>query len=127
MRKGCNLVLESLENTTKILSAKDIYKLLKSRYQDKAPGLTTIYRAIETLREKDMVHTVFFPSGEKRYKKINPGEHVHQLVCEKCMKAEPIYNCNLEERLKDFAKQKQFLIDSHILEFFGYCKSCLKN
>ncbi|MBI1267900.1 MAG: hypothetical protein GC193_10775 [Cryomorphaceae bacterium] len=124
MQKGCLFVLEILEESSKLLSAQQIHQRLREKHDKAAPGLTTVYRSLDTLNQKGLVHTVFFQDGEKRFTKAKPKSHHHQLICKGCYSTETLQNCAIESSIEEIAKEKKFFIDSHILEFFGYCETC---
>ena len=123
LTKGARVVLEALEQTKDLASAQDIYGALRAN-GDKAPGLTTVYRSLESLVSLGFVQSVDLGDGEKRYEVVTPGEHHHHLICEKCNQSNHLDQCLVEE-LEDGIRSKYgFLIKSHVLEIFGICANC---
>lgn len=85
---------------------------------------TTIYRELDFLLEEDIIGEVEFGEGKKRYE-LNTGKHHHHLVCLNCKKVEDVsLKTDLSEEEKLIEKSTGFKIQSHSLEFFGYCKNC---
>src|SRR6185437_11907390 len=83
LTKGARKVLELLEQSHELTSAQDIYGRLRTE-EEKAPGLTTVYRSLESLVGLGLVQAVDIGDGERRYEVVNPGEHHHHLVCRSC-------------------------------------------
>ena len=126
LTKGAKVVLDVLEETQELASAQDIYGQLRAGGGDKAPGLTTVYRALDSLVEKGYVQAVDLGDGEKRYEVVAPGEHHHHLVCETCGQSNHLDQCVVEE-IEDTIRAKYgFKIKSHVLEIFGVCSNCNK-
>jgi Fur family ferric uptake transcriptional regulator len=56
-----------------------------------------------------------------------PHDHHHHLVCLGCNSIDKIDIGNhLEKQEKSIAKQSEFTVINHSLEFYGYCKDCNK-
>lgn len=127
LTKGAKVVLDVLEESHSLSSAQDIYGQLRSGGGEKAPGLTTVYRALDSLVEKGYVQAVDLGDGEKRYEVVAPGEHHHHLVCENCGQSNHLDQCVVEE-IEDTIRAKYgFTIKSHVLEIFGVCSKCSKS
>lgn len=123
LTKGAIVVIDALEKFRELASAQDIYGKLRSE-REKAPGLTTVYRALDVLVAKGFVQVVDLGDGEKRYEVVTPGEHHHHLVCETCGQSNHLDQCVVEE-IEDTIRAKYgFVIKSHVLEIFGICESC---
>lgn len=125
LTKGARAVLEALEDSHNLASAQDIYGQLRNK-EDKAPGLTTVYRALEALVAKGFVQAVDLGDGEKRYEVVAPGEHHHHLVCETCGQSNHLDQCVVEEIEGTIRNKYGFTIKSHVLEIFGICSDCSK-
>ncbi|GAG89126.1 unnamed protein product, partial [marine sediment metagenome] len=70
-------ILEVIDNAEKPLNAKIVGKRIKSE-----PYLSTIYRALDFLETKNLIHSVSF-SGVKFYFTSKQGNG-HFLVCKEC-------------------------------------------
>jgi Fur family transcriptional regulator, ferric uptake regulator len=85
---------------------------------------TTVYRELFYLIEKNVIKSIDFGDGKKRYE-INSGDHHHHLVCVSCNKVDDIQVENDVSNIeKKIIKLKQFKITNHSLEFFGVCNNC---
>jgi len=119
------LILEVLlENEDKHLSAEDVYHLVKQKAPD--VGLATVYRTLELFLEFDIIHSVNFGDGRKRYEygKNDEGHHHHHAICLKCGKIIEINEDLLEELEKQVVRDYDFAITDHELKIFGHCKDC---
>lgn len=113
-------VLEYLQSQPQPSTVDQIYQSI--RKNDTSIDLATIYRTINTFLEKKLIKEINFQEGKLRYELI--GHHHHHLVCQKCGKIIPIYNCHLENQENIIAKKYKFDINYHSLEFFGLCQKC---
>jgi len=114
-----------LENKDKHLSAEEIYNLVKKRAPD--VGLATVYRTLELFLDFDIIHSIDFGDGRKRYE-FGQGEgekhHHHHLICTRCGKIQEVTEDLLEELETRVNQAYDFIITDHQLKFFGYCKEC---
>lgn len=115
-----------LENKDKHLSAEEIYTLVKKRAPD--IGLATVYRTLELFLDFDVIHSIDFGDGRKRYE-FGQGEgekhHHHHLICTRCGKIQEVTEDLLEELETRVNHAYDFIITDHQLKFFGYCKECV--
>lgn len=125
LTKGAKIVLDALEQSGELSSAQDIYGRLRQNL-DKAPGLTTVYRALDSLVALGYVQAVDLGEGEKRYEVVSPGEHHHHLVCQKCGRSDHLDQCLVEDLEEAIRSKYKFQITSHVLEIFGFCSDCQK-
>lgn len=123
LTKGAKKVLEALAKEHSLATAQDIHSRMRQE-DENAPGLTTVYRALENLVSQNLVQAVELGDGEKRYELIEPGEHHHHLICTKCKDSIHLDQCLIKD-LDSLIKTKHgFNVSSHILEIFGTCKKC---
>ncbi|WP_027717320.1 Fur family transcriptional regulator [Desulfovirgula thermocuniculi] len=114
-----------LENKDKHLSAEEIYHLVKQRAPD--VGLATVYRTLELFCDFDIIHSIDFGDGRKRYEfggAQEKGHHHHHLICTRCGKITEVNEDLLEELELRVTKLYDFTIVDHELKFFGYCRDC---
>lgn len=123
LTKGAQAVLDALGQVKELSSAQDIYGRLRQT-GEKAPGLTTVYRALESLVQLGFVQEVDLGDGEKLYEVVEPGEHHHHLVCEGCGSSNHLDQCMVEEFEEAIRSKYGFQIKSHVLEIFGVCNTC---
>jgi Fur family ferric uptake transcriptional regulator len=124
LTKKTQRVLELLEQSDELSSAQDIYGKLRTEESSKAPGLTTIYRSLESLVSMGLVQAVDIGDGERRYEVVNPGEHHHHLICRSCGKSTHLDSCLVEDIEKAIVDKYKFQIESHVFEVFGLCEEC---
>lgn len=124
-------ILEVLENTSKHLSAEDVFMAVKKKYPQ--VGLTTVYRTLELLVEMGLVFRFDFGDGRARFE-MSEGpqskDHHHHLICSACGRVidytdfikEEVELLNKTE--KGLSKKYDFNIKNHLIQFFGLCKQC---
>jgi Fur family transcriptional regulator, ferric uptake regulator len=110
LTKGAQKVLELLEQSHELTSAQDIYGKLRTEESSKAPGLTTVYRSLESLVSLGLVQAVDLGDGERRYEVVEPGEHHHHLVCRACNRSTHLDSCLIEDIEKAISDKYQFTI-----------------
>ncbi|HEY9785281.1 MAG TPA: transcriptional repressor [Candidatus Obscuribacterales bacterium] len=123
LTKGCKKVLEILERTDTLSSAQDIHSALRNEEQN-PPGLTTVYRSLESLVGLGLVQSVDLGDGERRFELVKPGEHHHHLVCDKCRSSVHLDQCLVAELEEAIKSKYGFEVRGHILEIFGLCAHC---
>jgi Fur family ferric uptake transcriptional regulator len=126
LTKGAKKVLEVLERTSDLSSAQDIHGLLRTEGLDEAPGLTTVYRSLESLVSLGLAQAVDLGDGERRYELVKPGEHHHHLVCERCRSSVHLDSCLVEDLETAIQQKYSFKVRGHVLEMFGICRDCQK-
>ncbi len=123
LTKGSRKVLEVLGRTTALSSAQDIHGFLRTE-DPNGPGLTTVYRSLESLVSLGLAQAVDLGDGERRFELVNPGEHHHHLICDECKSSVHLDQCLVEELEHAVSSKHGFEIRSHVLEIFGICKDC---
>ncbi|MTI81422.1 MAG: transcriptional repressor [Firmicutes bacterium] len=113
-----------LENKDKHLSADEVYILVKEKSPD--VGLATVYRTMELFLDNDIIHSVNFGDGCKRYEYggEKDGHHHHHAICLECGDIIEIDEDLLEDLEAKVSQDKNFQITNHELKLFGYCKKC---
>ncbi len=115
-------IVEIFINSSTPISATDLIEsfiILKIKVNK-----TTIYRELDFLSGKGLLKGIEFGEGKKRYE-LDTGHHHHHLVCLNCKKVEDVdLKTDLTAEEKLIEKNTGFKIESHSLEFFGYCKNC---
>jgi Fur family ferric uptake transcriptional regulator len=122
--EGRNRILEVLHNNDQPQSVEDIVKCLGK----KTPDIVTVYRTLETLKNKKLLNEVTFKDGLSRFEIVSSnGEHCHHAVCTSCGVAEHIHDEKLEKALDTVSSHLKLFknINEHSLEFFGVCKKCV--
>ncbi len=123
-------ILKVLLQTSKHMSAKEIYATLHKIYP--GIGLTTVYRTLDLLSRVGVISKLSVGNGHTRYeyKSDEKKEHHHHLICNRCGKIID-YSDFLEEELElvrkteeNLAKKYNFTVQDHNIEFYGLCSKC---
>jgi Fur family ferric uptake transcriptional regulator len=102
-------------------SAQQLYDDLRKRGD--SVGLTTVYRALQSLTAAGEVDSITSDDGETVYRKCSDAHH-HHLVCRKCGKTVEITGPTVESWADEVAKEHGFTEVSHTMELFGLCAHC---
>ena len=123
-------ILEFLRNSSKHMSAKEIYTSLQKKHP--GMGLSTVYRTLNLLVLMGIVAKLLLGDGQSRYeiKSQEIKDHHHHLICTNCgaiinyfefLEEELSLVRRTEERL---AKKYSFIIQDHNIDFLGVCEKC---
>jgi len=123
-------ILDLFCSTSKHLSAEDIYFTIHKKCP--ATGLTTVYRTLELLEQKRLIHKFDFGDGHTRYEMVEGAhkKHHHHLVCTACGRViDYSYFINEETELITqmevaLSKRYNFKIVTHQVHFYGLCNKC---
>ncbi len=113
-------ILQLLKQFDREISAQEIYVELRTR--DRAVGLATIYRSLESLKLEGIIQGRTLPTGESLYSCVQADRH--HLTCLHCGRSIPIDECPVEQLERRLESLHQFKIYYHTLEFFGVCMTC---
>jgi len=116
------MVFDLLKNTDTLLTAEQIYYVLRSR--DENINLSTVYRILELFVSKGIIKKLNIPNENVSAFEMNRPEHRHHLICMKCKKVIPIGECPFKSLEKSLRETTEFDITGHNLEVFGYCPEC---
>ena len=119
--KTRELVKMILENSTKPLSAYDIFEQLK----DKNITLSSIYRTLDTFSSNGLVSKDISNNKVSKYSIIKK-EHQHFLECRECHSSTPLDFCPYHTANKKIKSETKFTVDEHNLIIFGICENCNK-
>lgn len=114
-----------LENKDKHLSAEEVYNLVKLRAPD--VGLATVYRTLELFSNFDIIHSMDFGDGRKRYEFGSDGKESHRhhhLICINCGRIIEVNEDLLDELEERVTGTYDFVITDHELKIFGLCREC---
>jgi Fur family ferric uptake transcriptional regulator len=115
-------ILEALEASEEPVSAETLYLTLREK--GISISISTVYRALDVLVEKDIVAKTDFTDNNKSLFEIKREEHRHHLVCVKCRKIIPVKECPFYEYAGELEERFGFSITGHKLEMYGYCQKC---
>lgn len=114
-------VHEALGGLDGFRSAQEIHEEIRRR-GDRA-GLTTVYRALQSLAATGEVDVIQREDGEAAYR-LCGGAHHHHLVCRSCGRTIEVEGPAVERWAGTVAAQHGFTEVSHTLELFGCCPAC---
>ena len=114
-------VLNTLERAGGFASAQEVYRLMQREGQ--SIGLTTVYRALQSLVNDKIVDILRREDGEAIYRLCGDGHH-HHLVCKGCGDTIEIEGGVVEKWAKSLAEEHGFRDVGHTAEIFGLCSKC---
>jgi Fur family ferric uptake transcriptional regulator len=95
-----------------------------SRGERLGVGRATVFRSLEILTELGVVERLDLPSGDHAYVACDPAHH-HHVVCSQCGRSTDVGDSGMSRVLEEVARRSGYRIESHRLELFGLCASCL--
>ena len=116
-------IFDVIKNSPNSLTAEEIYNNVS---QNININLSTVYRTLNNLVEKDLV-TKIVRQDKISYYELADNDQKHYLICDKCNQAYPTDMCNIEKIERKIKRETGFNITSHTLEFHGICPECSKN
>ena len=103
------------------LSVEQLYELLKKKFH--SLSLATIYKNINIMMENAFVSEVKLPEQKSVYE-LTKEAHAH-LQCKECHEVWDIH-IELDDVIKEAAKNSTFQIESASLVLSGICDQCRK-
>ena len=100
------------------MTAEDVFRSLLLERSD--VGLATVYRVLTQFEQAGILTRSNFESGKAVYE-LNEGQHHDHLVCLDCGKVEEFFDAQIEERQKQVATAKGFMIAEHALSLYAHC------
>jgi Fur family ferric uptake transcriptional regulator len=119
-REAVRAVFDDLEG---FHSAQDVHALLRGAGD--AVGLSTVYRAVQSLADDGELDSIRTDSGEALYRRCS-RQHHHHLVCRACGRTVEVAGPTVEQWADRVAGEHGFADVSHTLEIFGTCAECGK-
>jgi Fur family ferric uptake transcriptional regulator len=86
-------------------------------------GLSTVYRALQTMADSGELDSIRTPDGETAYRRCSDGHH-HHLVCRVCGHTEEVWGPTFEQWADRVAAEHGYTEVRHDLEIFGRCADC---
>jgi len=115
-------ILAILAQSEPPLAAEQIYLALRER--GLPANLSTVYRTIETLAEKNLLKKRSLIGDSRVLFEYNRAHHSHYLVCLGCKKMLPIRRCPLGDYEEKLERETNYTIAGHNLDVYGYCPDC---
>lgn len=117
------LILLILKNTRSHPTADSIYDEARKTIPHISKG--TVYRNLAILKERGEITELKIDETVARYE-IKQNSHYH-FRCEQCGKVIDI-NMPVEESMNHkVSRETGFQVNSHLLEFRGLCRECLRS
>jgi Fur family ferric uptake transcriptional regulator len=121
MNKSDIKLIAVLERTGGFASAQELHQIL--RREGDGIGLTTVYRALQSLVDDKIVDLLRREDGEAIYRLCGDTHH-HHLVCKSCGDTVEIEGGAIEKWAKTMAEEFGFRDVGHTAEIFGICSKC---
>jgi len=118
-------VYQILDEATQPLSAAQIYSRLDSEEQEKY-AISTIYRILAVFEELRLTDKTNWMGDGRIVYELHRTGHTHYAVCLDCHRRIPLEQCPLHMnacQLHD-SQAEDFVVVSHKIELYGYCKDC---
>lgn len=113
-------IIEQLARANCFQSQAEI--LAKLNASNLKPNRSTIFRELQFLSNNRFI--IKSTLSNKSVYEL-PRDHHHHLICLKCRSVKKVRMKNhLKKQESQIAKDSQFSITGHSLEFYGYCRNC---
>ena len=103
-------------------SAQELHAMLRDRGE--RIGLTTVYRALQSLADAGEIDVMRPAGGEHLYRRCSQ-EHHHHLICRHCGHTEEVRGPAVESWTAAVAQRYGYVDISHTIEIFGTCPACV--
>jgi Fur family ferric uptake transcriptional regulator len=115
-------VLNTIALSHDHLTPAAIYEKVRAEHPD--IGLVTVYRTLDILANLGLICEVHAGGNCRSYLMRRPAEHHHHLICSECGAVVDFTDCDLSKLEQRIARETDFEIDGHLLEFTGRCPAC---
>ena len=122
LTKPRKALLAVLEQSALPITAADIHERLRKAHVP--VDLVTVYRNLAMLQELGLVNPVGLHEGQMRYEVHHGRAHHHHIQCRGCGEIADLMLCPLKKLTELVERQTKFAVESHALEFFGWCPQC---
>lgn len=123
MTRQRTAVREELSRAEDFLSAQDLHARLRAG--GTKIGLTTVYRALQSMADGGEVDVLRSGDGETVYRRCSTGHH-HHLVCRSCRRTVEVEGPAVEKWAERVAEEHGFSDIEHTVEVFGTCARCAR-
>lgn len=115
-------IYKYLKSTKSHPSAEVIYKAIQEEYP--TMSLATVYKALKTLAEVNLVQEINVGEGNFRYDAtVQPHPHIQCIECNKVDDIEEISFADLNSKASEFT---EYSILANQVYFYGICPDCKK-
>ena len=123
--KQREIILETILESEKHLSAEELYNLIQEKYPEEKIGIATVYRAVSFLENSKLISSISLDKDIKKFE-TNFKEHHDHLICIKCGKIVEFINPKIEKEQEKIAKNQGFDLLEHDMYLYGICEDCQK-
>ena len=113
-------LLNELRECTDELSGQEMHRKLHK--SEKAMGLTTVYRNLQSLVKQGLIRSRHLPTGEVLYAPVE--RDIHHLTCVSCGETSRLNGCPVKKIEISKKVSDKFELLFHTLEYFGLCQDC---
>ena len=114
-------ILEELGNSGSHLTTIQLHERLSDRLP--SLNLSTVYRSMEYLVQKQLVTISDLGLGSPVYELIQDEVH-HHLVCINCRMILPLEHDEVSKFFKKLERERNFVVKTNHLVLFGICENC---
>ena len=83
-----------------------------------------MYRTLDQLERLHLVQRVEIGGDAAGYERMDPEEHHHHLVCERCGSLVPFADAELERAIAAVGREADFDVATHDVVLRGRCLRC---
>ena len=115
-------IIRILNTSDRPLSVQEVHQQLN----DTTADLASVYRTINLLCDLGVITKLDFQEKLYRYELSDAfAQHHHHLICKQCGSVANVFEHCLPAGVEEqILKQQGFIVESHILEFYGVCRQC---
>jgi Fur family peroxide stress response transcriptional regulator len=114
-------ILEFLIQSMIHPTADDIYKALESKFPNMS--VATVYNNLRVFRESGLVKELTYGDSSSRFDFVT-NDHYH-IICDSCGKIVDFHYPGLDEVEHLASHVTGFQVNSHRMEIYGTCPSCI--
>lgn len=117
-------IMKVMVNNDSPLSAQEIFQKVKKEFSE--IRLSTVYRNLNFLEEKDIVRKIGLniDNRENKFELYDQGHsHHHYLICLECGEIIPL-ECPLQNFKEKVKSETDYKMVDHNLKMYGICPAC---
>jgi Fur family ferric uptake transcriptional regulator len=111
-------VVQTIADQQAVVTAEQLVAELQPRGISRA----TVYRTLDVLEKLGLLARMHLDNYHG-YTVCNDGHH-HHLLCKACGRVTIADASGIEAEIQKLARQLDFRVDTHTLEFSGLCRAC---
>lgn len=114
-------ILKLLSGGRSKVSVQQVYSEIKKQH----PGISldTVYRTLGTLSKLGLVSQINMQGGDLLYE-FQGQSHHHHAICIGCGHSFCLDDCPLPAEFFQNLERRNFRVQSHAFEVYGYCDKC---